>query len=211
MALMHTPEKDSNFYAPDFTLKNIDDKMVAWNDCTGENGTLVMFICNHCPYVKAIVERMVADCNALQGKGIGCVAIMPNDTQNYPADSFENMKIFATDNSFTFPYLIDETQEVAKAYDAVCTLTFLGSTRVAALNIAGVWTAPPPEKQTTVRSGNCVMRCSKSPNREPARPHKNHPWDALSNGDDTGAKMGLAISGKFFNIAPFDFNEWVQN
>ena len=126
MALMHTPEKDSNFYAPDFTLKNIDDKMVAWNDCTGENGTLVMFICNHCPYVKAIVERMVADCNALQGKGIGCVAIMPNDTQNYPADSFENMKIFATDNSFTFPYLIDETQEVAKAYDAVCTPDFFG-------------------------------------------------------------------------------------
>ena len=85
-----------------------------------------MFICNHCPYVIAVIERLVADCQELQKSGIGCMAIMPNDTQNYPADSFENMKIFAKKNGFTFPYLIDETQETAKAYDAVCTPDLFG-------------------------------------------------------------------------------------
>lgn len=126
MALMHTPAKDENFYAPDFTLKNIDGQRISLADVKGEKGTLVMFICNHCPYVKGIVDRLPQTCKTLQENGIGVVAIMSNDTVNYPADSFENMKIFAQENAFTFPYVIDETQEVAKAYDAICTPDFFG-------------------------------------------------------------------------------------
>ena len=126
MALLHTPAKDDNFYAPDFSLKNIDGKTLGFKDISGEKGTLVMFICNHCPYVKGIVDRLPQTCKQLQDMDIGVVAIMPNDTANYPADSFDNMKIFAKENNFTFPYLIDETQATARAYDAVCTPDFFG-------------------------------------------------------------------------------------
>lgn len=126
MALLETPKKDTGFKAKDFSLKGTDGKTYSWDDVKGENGTLVMFICNHCPYVKAVIERLVEDCKALQGEGIGCVAIMPNDTKNHPADSFENMQIFAAEHGFTFPYLIDETQETAKAYGAVCTPDLFG-------------------------------------------------------------------------------------
>lgn len=126
MALLQTPLKDSNFYAPDFALKNINGRTLSLNDVKGEKGTLVMFICNHCPYVKAVIDRLVDDCKELQKAGIGCVAIMPNDTENYPDDSFDNMKKFAAQHGFTFSYLIDETQETAKAYDAVCTPDLFG-------------------------------------------------------------------------------------
>lgn len=126
MALLQTPVKDTSFYAPDFSLKNIDGKELSYRDIRGENGTLVMFICNHCPYVKAVIDRLVADCRELQKAGIGCVAVMPNDTENYPEDSFENMQEFARRHGFTFPYVIDETQETAKAYDAVCTPDIFG-------------------------------------------------------------------------------------
>ena len=114
MALMETPIKDSSFTAIDFSLKGTDGKTYSFDDIRGENGTLVMFICNHCPYVKGVIERLVEDCKTLQGAGIGCVAIMSNDTDNYPADSFDNMKLFAQEHGFTFPYLIDETQQIAK-------------------------------------------------------------------------------------------------
>lgn len=126
MALLHTPQKDDNLYAPDFNLKNIDGAMKNYTDIKGENGTVVMFICNHCPYVKAIIARMVETAKALQENGIGVVAIMPNDTQSHPADSYENMQKFAKQNGFTFPYLIDETQETAKLYAAVCTPDIFG-------------------------------------------------------------------------------------
>ena len=126
MALMHTPEKDENFQAPDFTLKNINGKMMSLSNIRGENGTLIMFICNHCPYVQGITGRLASTMKALQDQGIGVAAIMSNDTAQYPADSFENMIIFAEENGFTFPYLIDETQEVAHAYGAVCTPDFFG-------------------------------------------------------------------------------------
>lgn len=126
MALLQSPEKDKNFYAVDFKLKNIDGQTLTLADCRGPQGLLIMFICNHCPYVKAVVTRLTATCKTLQAQGYGCVAIMPNDTANYPADSFENMKIFARENGVSFPYLIDETQEIAKAYGAVCTPEFLG-------------------------------------------------------------------------------------
>ena len=126
MALLHTPQKDETLIAPDFTLKNIDGQSLSFNDVKGEKGTVIAFICNHCPYVQAIIKRFVHDAKNMQSHGISIVAIMPNDTVNYPADSFENMKAFAADNGFNFPYLIDETQDVAKAYDAICTPDIFG-------------------------------------------------------------------------------------
>lgn len=126
MALLETPEKDRGFRAAPFNLKGTDGKMHNLADCMGDKGLVVMFICNHCPYVKAVIHRLVEDCKQLQDKGIGCVAIMPNDTLNYPQDSFDNMKIFAKSNGFTFPYLLDETQGIARAYDAVCTPDIYG-------------------------------------------------------------------------------------
>ncbi len=126
MVLLETPAKEEGFKIVDFTLQNIDGNSVTLDECKGEYGTVVMFICNHCPYVKAIIKRLVETCRQLQKEGIGCVAIMSNDTENYPEDSFENMKLFAADNKFTFPYLIDETQDVAKNYGAVCTPDFFG-------------------------------------------------------------------------------------
>lgn len=126
MALLQTPAHEQDFKAPDFTLKNIDGNMLSLADVKGENGTLIMFICNHCPYVKAIIDRLVDTCKELQAIGVGCVAIMPNDAESYPADNFENMQKFAREHGFTFPYLIDETQEIAKAYDAVCTPDLFG-------------------------------------------------------------------------------------
>jgi peroxiredoxin len=126
MALMHTPAKDESFSAPGFSLKNIDGKIVNFESIRGPNGTLIMFICNHCPYVKGIVDRLPQTMKILQEEGIGVAAIMANDTVQYPDDSFENMQKFAAAHGFTFPYLIDETQEVARAYDAVCTPDFFG-------------------------------------------------------------------------------------
>ena len=126
MPLMHTPICDFGWKAPDFTLPGIDGRSWSLSDISGKNGTLIMFICNHCPYVKAIADRLQGDVKTLQGAGIGVAAIMPNDANAYPADSFENMKLFAKENHFTFPYLYDETQEVAKAYDAICTPDFFG-------------------------------------------------------------------------------------
>ena len=109
-----------------FSLKGIDDKTYNLEEIKGENGTLLMFICNHCPYVKGVIDRLVADVIDLQKKGIGCVAIMSNDAEKYPEDSFENMKQFSKKNNFTFPYLYDLTQEIAKEYGAVCTPDFFG-------------------------------------------------------------------------------------
>jgi peroxiredoxin len=121
-----TPICDFGSKAPDFRLKGIDGRTLALADVKGPKGTLIMFICNHCPYVQAIIDRLARDVSELQGLGIGAAAIMPNDTAQYPEDSFDNMKIFAREHGFTFPYLIDETQEVAKAYGAVCTPDFFG-------------------------------------------------------------------------------------
>lgn len=126
MALLETPVKDSDFYAPDFSLKNIDEKTLGYGDVKGDKGTVVAFICNHCPYVQAIITRLVKTAKTLQQDGVNVVAIMPNDTKNHPADSFENMKKFASLHDFSFPYLVDETQEVARAYGAVCTPDIFG-------------------------------------------------------------------------------------
>lgn len=129
MPSVETPICDFGWKAIDFDLLGIDGKRYTLEDVRGENGLLVMFICNHCPYVRAIVDRLVADVKALQNKGVGAIAVMANDTDAYPADAFENMKVFAAEHGFTFPYVIDETQEVARAYEAVCTPDFFGFNR----------------------------------------------------------------------------------
>tara|TARA_A100001037_G_C14867651_1_gene508076 strand:- start:187 stop:741 length:555 start_codon:yes stop_codon:yes gene_type:complete len=126
MVLTKTPICNFGEKANSFKLKGIDGKIHKLEDHIGKNGTLIMFICNHCPYVKAVVEDIVNDCKLLEKDGIKSLAIMSNDTQNYPEDSFKNMILFSKKHKFTFPYLIDETQEVAKKYGAVCTPDFFG-------------------------------------------------------------------------------------
>jgi len=126
MAALQTPVCDFGTPAPDFSLPGVDGKVWSRGQCKGEQGLLVMFICNHCPYVKAVRDRILRDARALAGHGIGCVAIMSNDPTDYPEDSFDNMKRVAADYDFPFPYLFDETQAVAKAYGAVCTPDFFG-------------------------------------------------------------------------------------
>ncbi|MDD9876492.1 MAG: thioredoxin family protein [Magnetovibrio sp.] len=126
MALVHTPICDFGWKAPAFALPGTDGKTYTLANVRGASGTLVMFICNHCPYVKAVVTRLVADAKELQEAGIGVIAVMPNATEIVAADSFDNMKAFAAEHGFTFPYVIDESQETARAYDAVCTPDFFG-------------------------------------------------------------------------------------
>jgi len=126
MALIHTPLCNFGAPAPSFSLPGVDGRLWSLDDCRGPNGLLVMFICNHCPYVKAIQERLVRDTRELKAAGIGSVAIMSNDPVEYPEDSFENMKRVSDQFGYSFPYLLDETQEVAKAYGAVCTPDFFG-------------------------------------------------------------------------------------
>ena len=123
---IQTPICDFGKKAIPFELKSTDEKIIKLEDVKGENGTLIMFICNHCPYVKAVTIDIIEDCNNLKKLGVNSIAICSNDAVNYPEDSFENMKKFFNDNNFSFPYLTDETQEVAKAYDAVCTPDFFG-------------------------------------------------------------------------------------
>ncbi len=121
-----TPVCDFGWKAKDFTLPGVDGKTYSLADVRGENGTLVMFICNHCPYVKAVIDRIVRDVKELEAHGIKAVAICANDAEHYPEDSFDNMRRFAEEHGFTFPYLHDESQEVARAYDAACTPDFFG-------------------------------------------------------------------------------------
>ena len=110
----------------DFSLKGTDEKIYTLEQFRGSKGLVVMFICNHCPYVKAISNQLVVDMKALEGNGISSIAIMSNDVINYPDDSFENMKKFSERNNFNFPYVIDETQIVAKDFMALCTPDFFG-------------------------------------------------------------------------------------
>ena len=123
---IQTPICDFGKKAKPFELKSTEGKILKLDNLKGDNGTLIMFICNHCPYVKAITKDIVEDCNNLKKFSINSIAICSNDAVNYPEDSFENMIKFAKENNFNFPYLIDETQEVAKAYEAVCTPDFFG-------------------------------------------------------------------------------------
>ncbi|MFI4955633.1 MAG: thioredoxin family protein [Gammaproteobacteria bacterium] len=126
MVLLHTPVCEFDTSAIDFALKDSQGKLFHLADCRGPKGLLVMFICNHCPYVKAILPDLVEDTRHLINQGIGCVAIMANDYEEYPEDAPECMAERAQKFDFPFPYLIDATQETAKAYGAVCTPDFFG-------------------------------------------------------------------------------------
>jgi peroxiredoxin len=126
MVSTETPICNFDTPAIDFNLKGVDGKMHSLDSCKGEKGLLIMFICNHCPYVKAIMDRIVRDTTELKLIGLNTVAIMSNNPAEYEADSFENMQKISTEMNFSFPYLIDETQAVAKAYGAVCTPDFFG-------------------------------------------------------------------------------------
>ena len=126
MALTKTPICDFGKKAVNFNLKSTENKIISLEDIKGDNGTLIMFICNHCPYVKAVIKEVVKDSKELEKNGVKSLAIMSNDTKNYPEDSFENMIQFAKIHEFNFPYVIDENQEIAKSYGAVCTPDFFG-------------------------------------------------------------------------------------
>ena len=126
MVLTETPICNFGERAKDFILLSTENKKTSLNETVGENGTLIMFICNHCPYVKAVIKDIVQDVKFLESFGIKSVAIMSNDVKNYPEDSFENMISFSKLHHFSFPYLIDDTQKVAKDYGAVCTPDFFG-------------------------------------------------------------------------------------
>ncbi|MCK5659390.1 MAG: thioredoxin family protein [Alphaproteobacteria bacterium] len=149
MALTYTPKLQEGIKLHNFALKSVDGKVYTQEDVAGENGTLVMFICNHCPYVKTIISRLVEDAWVLQSKGIGVVAIMSNDTLTHTEDSFENRKEFSRQNGFTFPYIIDETQEVAKKYGAVCTPDFFGYNAKCELQFRGRLDEVTPSKSAT--------------------------------------------------------------
>jgi len=126
MTLTKTPICNFGEKAKDFNLLSTEKKKMSLDMVKGDNGTLVMFICNHCPYVKAVIKDIVEDVKFLEDLGIKSVAIMSNDVKNYPEDSFENMISFSKLHNFSFPYLIDDTQQIAKDYDAVCTPDFFG-------------------------------------------------------------------------------------
>jgi peroxiredoxin len=123
---METPVCEFGRPAIDFSLPGVDGRTWTLESCRGPHGLLVMFICNHCPYVKAVRERLVRDTRELRELGIHSVAIMSNDPTEYPEDSFENMQAVARQYDFPFPYLLDASQEVARAYGAVCTPDFFG-------------------------------------------------------------------------------------
>lgn len=137
MVSLETPVCDFGLPAPDFALPGVDGRVWTRDQCRGPNGLLVMFICNHCPYVKAVRERLTRDARELAELGIGCVAIMSNDPSEYPEDSFDNMVRVAQEFAFPFPYLLDETQAVAKSFGAVCTPDFFGYNRDLGLQYRG--------------------------------------------------------------------------
>jgi peroxiredoxin len=155
--------------AGDFHLPATDGKTYTLADVSGRKGTVIVFICNHCPYVKAVIDRMVADAKVLLAEGFGFAAICPNDATAYPEDSFANMKRFAQTHRFPFPYLHDETQAVARAYDAQCTPDFFGFDASGRLKYRGRLdegrTAPPPKgaRRDLVEAMRAITRTGAAP------------------------------------------------
>ena len=137
MVLLYTPDLELGKNMPKFDLLGIDDSQWTLEKCMGENGLVVLFICNHCPYVKSIQTSLVSDAHLLNTMGVNVVAIMSNDVNDYPEDSFENMKKVAVEKSYPFPYLIDSTQIAAKSYGAVCTPDIFGLDKKGQLQYRG--------------------------------------------------------------------------
>ena len=148
MALLHTPPVDGSVVAPDFALPDPSGRVHTLADCRGARGTLVAFICNHCPYVQRIAAGFAADARALMDAGIGVVAIMPNDYATHPDDAPPEMAKFAAAHDFAFPYLVDEGQDVARAYGAVCTPDFFGFDAAGRL----VWRGNAAELRTAMEA-----------------------------------------------------------
>ena len=164
MALLTTPVCNFGEKANNFSLPSTDGKNMLLSDIKGSNGTLVMFICNHCPYVKSVINALVADCKYLETFNIKSVAIMSNDVKAYPEDSFENMKIFSKKNNFSFPYLYDEDQSVAKKYGAVCTPDFFGYNGNLELQYRGrIFAARPTELSSAMQM---VAKTGKGPEKQ---------------------------------------------
>ena len=169
MASTETPVCDFGLAAPDFSLKGVDGKPWSRDQCSGPNGLLVMFICIHCPYVQAINSKLIRDAEELESIGVNCVAIMPNDTEYYPEDSFENMQRVALESGYPFPYLIDETQDVARAYGAVCTPDFFGyNSRLelqyrGRLDASGRWPGKGDEQRELYQAMKQVAETGKGP------------------------------------------------
>ncbi|QJD29748.1 thioredoxin family protein [Methylococcus geothermalis] len=169
MVRTETPVCEFGQKAIDFALPGVDGKTWTLEQCRGPKGLLVMFICNHCPYVKAVQDRLVRDARDLQALGIGTVAIMSNDPTDYPEDSFENMKKVAAELAYPFPYLLDETQAVAKAYGAVCTPDFFGYNADLELQYRGRLdasrkeAAPPDTRRDLYEAMKQVARTGKGP------------------------------------------------
>lgn len=137
MVSLETPICEFGWKAVDFDLLGVDGKRYNLASCKGKKGLLLMFICNHCPYVKAVQDRIIRDVNELKAYGINTIAIMSNDSESYPEDSFPNMKLIAEKFNYPFPYVWDETQEIAKYYGAVCTPDFFGFNSDLALQYRG--------------------------------------------------------------------------
>ena len=175
MVETYTPECDFNTKAHDFELKNTDDKFYKLDELVGDKATLIMFICNHCPYVKSILEQLVVEASVLQKKGVACIAINSNDSSKYPEDSFENMQKISRKFGFSFPYLFDNTQAVARSYKAVCTPDFFGYNSKLELLYRGRFDDRKTSKQMSANSSELfkgmieIARTGKSPmNQKPS-------------------------------------------
>ncbi len=173
MVSLTTPVCDFDAPAIDFELPGVDGEMWTLEKAKGENGLLVMFICNHCPYVKAIQQRLVDDTRKLRDEyGINSIAIMSNDPTEYAEDSFENMKAVAEQFQYPFPYVLDETQAVAKAYGAVCTPDFFGYNKDLKLQYRGRLdasrkeTAPADVKRDLLEAMIQVAQTGKGPKEQ---------------------------------------------
>ena len=172
MVALNPPVCDFGKPAIDFDLPDINGKRQTLASCRGPNGLLVMFICNHCPYVKAIIDRLIRDCRELAGQGIGSVAIMSNDVAAYPEDSPESMRRWAAELNFPFPYLYDATQETARAYGAVCTPDFFGyNARLelqyrGRLDASGRNAAPPDARRELFEAMSEIGRTGSGPREQ---------------------------------------------
>ena len=170
--------------APDFRLPATDGKTYALKDVAGPKGTVIAFICNHCPYVKAVVDRLVQDAAALKAEGVGFAAICSNDARSHPQDSFPNMKRFAETHRFAFPYLHDEDQSVARAYGALCTPDFFGFDSAGKLAYRGRLdegrTSPPPKgaRRELVEAMRTIGATGKGPAQQNASVGCSIKWTA---------------------------------
>lgn len=150
MVSLSPPLCDFGWKAKSFNLLGVDNKLWNLEKAKGENGLLVMFICNHCPYVKAILPRLIKDLLELKQYGINSIAISSNDVENYPEDSFEKMQKLSDLNNFSFPYVFDESQSVAKSYNAICTPDFFGFNRKLELQYRGRFDSTGRDKEPSI-------------------------------------------------------------